>query len=147
MHDDAEYDILEIKQELLQVLSGQTESNSVWRIITRPAYQSLPWRFCEETPEFATERIAQLTLRALKDEEQQRRVGVDRVPVVFNYSYDEIIGFADIQDDGTALITITDSRLVGLIAQDKKDTLTALSVTFTPAENANVSGPPSPDRA
>ena len=131
MHEDTEYDFVTMMP--------------VWYIVSRPADSTEAWRPVPDLPNFPNEKAARLMLSALRADEMEQRGRVDRIPVVFNYSYDEVIGFADILDNGTAVITITDTRLVRLIEQDKKDTVAALTVTFTPAENANVSRSPSSD--
>lgn len=49
---------------------------------------------------------------------------MERVPVIWDYNYDEIIGFAVISDKGEVQVTFTDPRIV---ADVKKKATVALS--------------------
>jgi hypothetical protein len=56
-----------------------------------------------------------------------------RVPIVWSYLFDEVIGSAVFEDDGSVTMRFTDSRLRELIEQEQKDNVKAFSISHRPA--------------
>lgn len=56
---------------------------------------------------------------------------VDKVPVIWGYAFDDVIGGAIIEEDGTVTFTITDPRIIELVKKDRK--IEAVSLYNTPA--------------
>lgn len=56
-----------------------------------------------------------------------------KVPLIWNFDYAGVIGHATIQEDGTAVVTVTDPDLVARIKKDREDTPIAFNTGFSPA--------------
>lgn len=55
------------------------------------------------------------------------------IPVIWDYRWDEIIGSAVVNADGTATFTITDPRVIRAIEQDHLRDLRSMSIHHEPA--------------
>lgn len=55
------------------------------------------------------------------------------VPVIFGYNTDELVGSAVVQEDGTAVITLTDQRLIELLKPINNRDIQGLSIYINPA--------------
>ena len=51
-----------------------------------------------------------------------------RVPVIFDYDFDMMVGYADIKEDGTAHFVLTDPRIVDAIKADRADLIRGLTL-------------------
>jgi hypothetical protein len=59
-----------------------------------------------------------------------------RIPVILNYNYDDLIGYAKAQADGKLTITLTDPRIIQQFRQDdfRSEHYSAVSLDLHPAE-------------
>jgi hypothetical protein len=57
---------------------------------------------------------------------------MDNVPVIWGYFFDEVIGSAVIEDDGTVTMRLVDPRIKILVEQGKKDFVKGISLSNKP---------------
>lgn len=58
------------------------------------------------------------------------------VPIILNYDFMTVIGRAEVQEDGTAVLTIQDPRIVEMIQHQRE--IVGFSVTQEPARQADM---------
>ena len=55
------------------------------------------------------------------------------VPVIWNYSFQSLLGGAQVEENGDVTIRLTDPEIVSYIKKEKLDNIRAITLTPTPA--------------
>lgn len=57
-------------------------------------------------------------------------------PVIFGYEFDDLVGAADIQPDGSVVIRLTDPRICAAFVAAKQDDISTLTIHHSPVKPA-----------